>query len=332
MKTTIFEKYTSYRIKPKNFKLEDEKLFKHEFIKTIERSYYFYLTNPSIINLEIYKFKPYTKYTKFGKEKKIRILKDFIKNNLKLEETVVLENGIWIFDNKAHVYGHFLMDTLMRFTSLDKDIKKNIPILIPHQFNIDWILEIFDFFDAPYIVLKENVRYKIRTLLVTSLIAEPGNFNKEALSIMKERFMKIFLNYINNEKFKTYEKIWIDRKFARRPVKNFGEIEIVLQRHGYHIVNLETLSLVEKIALISNCRVLAGTHGSGHSNMLFMKKNSIIIDVRDPNDNIKNAFFSLASELDLNYFYMERESLDNEIVVDPIKLDNLLNEVDLFKN
>ena len=63
-----------------------------------------------------------------------------------------------------------------------------------------------------------------------------------------------------------------------------------------------------------------------------MKKNSIIIDVRDPNDNIKNAFFSLASELDLNYFYMERESLDNEIVVDPIKLDNLLNEVDLFKN
>ena len=39
----------------------------------------------------------------------------------------------------------------------------------------------------------------------------------------------------------------------------------------------------------------------------------------------------MASELDLNYFYMERESLDNEIVVDPIKLDNLLNEVDLFK-
>ena len=39
---------------------------------------------------------------------------------------------------------------------------------------------------------------------------------------------------------KRMKKTWTDRKFVRRPVKNFGEIEIVLQRHGYHIVNLET--------------------------------------------------------------------------------------------
>ena len=332
MKTTIFEKYTSYRVKPKNLKLEDEKLFEHEFVKTIDKSFYFYLTNSSIINLEIYKFKPYTKFTKFGSEKKIRILKDFIKNKLNYKETIFLENGLWIFDNKAHVYGHFLMDTLMRFTSLDEKIKKNIPILIPHQFNLEWILEIFNFFDAPYIVLKQNVRYKIRSLLVTSLIAEPGNFNHEALKIMKKQFMMRFLNSINDEKIKTYEKIWIDRKFARRPVKNFSEIEKVLKKYDYHIVNLEALSLIKKISLISNSKVLAGTHGSGHSNMIFMNENSIIIDIRDPNDYIKNAFFSLASDLNLNYFYMERESSDGEIIVDPIKLDNLLSEVELFKD
>ena len=38
-----------------------------------------------------------------------------------------------------------------------------------------------------------------------------------------------------------------------------------------------------------------------------MNKNSKIFEVRDLNDTLKNAVFSLASALEVNYFYMERE-------------------------
>ena len=72
-------------------------------------------------------------------------------------------------DIKARIYGHF-NGYIDEVTSLDKDIKKHLYI-DSAPFNIDWILEIFDFL-VIYIVL-ENVRYKIRTLLVASLIAEP---------------------------------------------------------------------------------------------------------------------------------------------------------------
>ena len=62
--------------------------------------------------------------------------------------------------------------------------------------------------------------------------------------------------------------------------------------------------------------------------MLFLKPGSKVVDIRDPNDNIKNAFFSMASELDLNYYYMEREKVSHEVIIDPKKLKNLLSSLD----
>ena len=49
--------------------------------------------------------------------------------------------------------------------------------------------------------------------------------------------------------------------------------------------------------------------------------------IRDPNDNIKNAFFTLSSELDLKYYYMEREDINSNIVINPNKLENLLKSL-----
>ena len=36
----------------------------------------------------------------------------------------------------------------------------------------------------------------------------------------------------------------------------------------------------------------------------------------------------MASELDLNYYYMEREKVSHEVIIDPKKLENLLSSLD----
>ena len=56
-----------------------------------------------------------------------------------------------------------------------------------------------------------------------------------------------------------------------------------------------------------------------------MNKKTKVVDVRDPKDNIKNAFFTLASEFDLDYYYMEREA-DDKIIIDSDKLDKIFSE------
>ena len=61
--------------------------------------------------------------------------------------------------------------------------------------------------------------------------------------------------------------------------------------------------------------------------MIFMKKNTSVVDIRDPRDNVKNAFFTLASEFDLNYYYMERDVSNDQIIIDPNKLDKLLSSI-----
>ena len=66
---------------------------------------------------------------------------------------------------------------------------------------------------------------------------------------------------------------------------------------------MEDLSITEKINLLQNTNVLLGSHSSGLINICF--KPEEVVDIRDPNDNIKNAFFH-GFELDLNY-YMEKK-------------------------
>ena len=55
----------------------------------------------------------------------------------------------------------------------------------------------------------------------------------------------------------------------------------------------EELSIEEKINLMKNVDALIGSHSSGLTNMLFMKSETKVIDIRDPNDKIKNAFLNL---------------------------------------
>ena len=116
-------------------------------------------------------------------------------------------------------------------------------------------------------------------------------------------------------------------KKHRRPIENILEIKPILKKYNFEEVIFEDLSINQKIELLHNTEILMGSHSSGLSNMLFMNKGASIIDIRDPNDNIKNAFFTLSSELDLKYYYMEREDINSNIVINPNKLENLLKSL-----
>ena len=82
----------------------------------------------------------------------------------------------------------------------------------------------------------------------------------------------------------------------------------------------------KKIKLLGKCKNLIGIFGSGLTNMIFMKKNMNVIEIRQLNDMHNNAFYSLASATGLNYYYLFFEFKKNGLEIN-LKILSILYQV-----
>lgn len=329
-KIKIYDKYFSERKPPVNLKKSDLNLFSHEFNKEIPESHVLiekniYVINDSLISLKKLKF--YSSYIYFYPPAYKKIIKDVLRNFLRSKSGVEeIEKGIWISDNKSAVYFHWLCDALGKYYLIPDKFLDAI-VLIPKKYEISWIVEFLESLSIEYKILEEGKRYKVNKMILPSYPAPSGNFNNKNINDVSRNI--ITSCHKNKPPIGVgVKRIWISRESARRKVTNKKTIEPVLKKHNFQDYVLEDLSLSEKVELFQSAEIIAASHGSGLTNMIFMKEGTNLIDIRDPKDNIKNAFFSLASEFNLNYFYMEREETNDEtIIINPEKLDHLISSI-----
>ena len=326
-KVIIFEEIKVNRKEPINFKDEDAYLFQHELKKIIPKSYLQELNQPLIVNnsiLDLRNLNFHFKHTFYKSHSISKIAKDTLKNIIYSNKgTENLDKGVWIVNSKSRNFGHWIIDAMCRLM-LIPDRYKDYPVLLPSSFNIDWIIEIFEYLNINYILLENNQKYKVNELILTSDAHPSGNFNPEIV----KKLRNIFLDKAEKNSNEIENRVWAYREHISRAVGNFEQIEKILYKYNFQLVKTEQLNLVEKINLFKNTEILAGTHSSGLVNMIFMSKGSKLFEVRDYQDTHKNALFSLASALDIDYFYTERsESLvDGDGKIDPIKFEESLME------
>ena len=332
MKYRVLNSYTSKRSLPRNLIDKDFNLFSHELSREIKSTHYLIEKNVTVAKTFIVKFFPikiFTKYVYFYRPKLIKIIKDFVKNIIfiqKSEKERIDITPLWITDNKTSVYFHFLCDALGRYFLLENDTKeKNITVIIPKKYEIGWIVEILNYLKINFLVLEETKSYQFKKIYIPNYPAPSGNFHKENILKIREAFIKALPENLYSSS--PIRKVWVSRSKARRPVKNYIEIKNFLIDRGFEIVNLEDLSSADKVKLMSETKILAGLHGSGLTNVLFMNKDTYLLDIRDPQDNIKNAFFSLASEVEVNYYYFERENIE-DYIISKSKLENAINQIE----
>lgn len=80
----------------------------------------------------------------------------------------------------------------------------------------------------------------------------------------------------------------------RRKIVNEPELVSLLGAYGFDSVRLEDFSFAEQVAMFSQVGVLAGIHGAGLANMLFMNKGGLVLEF--VNERYKDGcFFNLAS-------------------------------------
>ncbi len=341
MKINLFNNssYISRRNKPINLEKKDEKLFIHEFKKKIPKSRLKVKKNIYIKESRLKKFKYFRfnysswRMSDFDFKWKIKFFIEDFNSFIKSENNeniVTLEKGTWVIDQKSWKYFHWLTDCLQRILFAESNTNKFPILLSSNYFEYEYIKECLEILKIPYVKIDKNKTYKVNDLIIAEHVAPSGNYNKDLILEVSEKLLGSVKDLNNN----TETKIWVSRQNSQhRKIHNFEEIIPIIEANGFTIISFENYKLTDQINLVRKATTLAGLHGAGLTNMLFMKKGSKILEIRDKNDNKNNCYFTMASDLDLNFYYFLGESIDknnlysSDYILDPKKLDYLLRQL-----
>jgi len=251
---------------------------------------------------------------------------------LKSKKTISFSHGILLTDHFSVGFFHWLGDVLQKLEALDE---KNVDIsqytfLIPSTCVHDYIYKTLQVYGLRYFVIDESTRVKVEELLYIPQIAPTGNYRRELMQNMRARFAAYFLTK------KPGKRIYITREKAqKRKIINESSLLPILKRYGFQIIAMEDFTFSEQYKIIAEANVLVSLHGAGLTNMLWLdgNKQSKVLEIRAKDDASNNCFFSLASDLDIDYYYCFAEKVNNkstqltDFKIDPETFELVLEEV-----
>jgi capsular polysaccharide biosynthesis protein len=321
-KNKLSNSYLSIRTLPINYQKKDNFLFNHELEKYIDSSYFIKKRNLYIRDMDLFSFKYFSwnyKYTKMKKYPIIFSFKKTLKNfrtiNFK-KQKISLENGIWALDEKSFHYFHWFCDTLTRYLQV-KTYNNQYPLLISSNLiEKEYIRETLNLLNINYSIYDYEVPYKIDNLLISSHITDSGNYSNSNITLLSS-LLKSSIE-VNTPK----KRIWISRnKSKHRKIANEDSLTPMLKQYGFQIIYPEDISFIEQLSLYRNAEIIGGLHGGALTNILFMNEGTKLIEIRRYGDNMNNCYFSLASELKIDYYYLESESIDEDFYISDVKVE-----------
>lgn len=322
----ILDPIRSVRPKPVNIVESDDHLFQHEYTRTIGSSVISIVHNTVILNDQIIS----------SDSKNTISSSNYLKSHLRSLSSTILSKtrspiniklAVWIAEAWTHDYFHWVTEgltklLLLRYSGITADV------LLPSKYkNFAYITESLNYFNLPFKQVPSNQLVKVDFLYRLHYNYDAGNYDYRILNILKE--------YLAQKGLQAREesRIWVSRSFARkRKLLNESNIAPVLSKYKFRIVHLETLTFAEQVKLFESSKFVAGMHGGGLTNILFMPKDGKILEIRHKSDSHSNCYFSLASNLNHKYYYLLADSQgkdphNDDCSLDPASLDLQLSKI-----
>jgi capsular polysaccharide biosynthesis protein len=229
-----------------------------------------------------------------------------------------LDGGIWITDNWTNNYFHWMCDALPRLIASQQVKQLSIVILPEHYQRHSYVKESLELLGIKIQPINRNSANLVKNLIITEHIAPSGNYNKFLMLALRERLRL-------KPSIKPYRRLYISRQKAQhRRIINENELLPILKCFHFEIVHFEDLSWFEQRHLLSETTILMSIHGAGLTNMLLLPDLVKVIEIRSYTNSHDNCFFSLASELDIDYYLLPTKpdtGIDNHTVYDSIDLE-----------
>jgi|GEM_PF-268991 len=309
--TTLRPETTSRRKLPINLKQDDLSLFSGELERVIPPTRLLKLHDVSVsaegvlfqkgrMLPESFAF-PHTR----ASWKRRSVVKFFASNYLLRRRRRFANESIWVTDDWSGGYFHWLADVLPRLFTM-KERLRDLVLLLPHEYKqLQYVADSLqpfgiggvEFVGPDEVLVCEN-------LLVPTQTAPSGHYNDELIRAVRDLMVEFYAPNATASRARASDRIYISRAGApKRKIANETEVIDVLRAFDFRIVRTEDHSLAEQVKIAAGARYVVSNHGAGLTNMLFMSRGANVLELRHATDCINNCYFTLASALDLNYFY-----------------------------
>jgi hypothetical protein len=239
-----------------------------------------------------------------------------------------LQQAISLRDISERAYFHFYNDVIAKIPYLVQHGYEvnNIPIIVAERaFNKPFFQDLLAaspfFRSLNWVIQRDQYIYCDHIIFV-----KPPALDK----VLYDTIADVF---INDQPATEHNKIFITRDKKRlRYIDNMPQVEAVLTKHGFRVVDADRLSLPEQAVLFRNTRYLAGIHGAGMTNMIFRKDYIMsMLEIFPPQPVIPYHYAVLAHTYDYRYQAMQgqtgKSKYSGGFIVDPEKLDHMLDIV-----
>lgn len=193
-----------------------------------------------------------------------------------LQEAVVIDEPSIITSHYAsHNYGHFMMDMV---PLIQQGMKLGLSMISKPL--LDWQKPIYERIGVNMesvteiperAVFLKKVFVSIRHNAVSTYAASPHH-----RSVFEAVLKNIPKGAVRNPK----KKIFLSRGASRsRNLRNRPDLEVMLQQHGFEIVQPEKLSFDEQALVFLNAEVIVSEFGAVMANVVFCKPNTKVVEI-----------------------------------------------------
>jgi len=329
----IYDSEISIRKPPINLVRNDDHLFLSEYLKIIGPSFFKKMTGVVIFDDKIVNCNPgksVSSFNKFDFYDQMSIdtgLISKVNHEIKHFAAVFLpklklNSGLWVVNHWSQGYFHWITESLAKILILH-EINNDLKVLLPFNYQEHkFIRQSLDFLKIEYSFLPLNRLTYITDVYLGHFAYSSGNYSYSVMSNLAEKFYSRRRQVSN-----PLRRIWISRDLAqKRSIENESQLYPILLKYGFEILNLEKYAFSEQVDICQSSEILAGLHGAGLTNMIFMPTGKKIIEVRRRGDDHSNCYFSLASIMDHKYYYLLADPLSSDLHQGNCILDSELLE------
>ncbi len=206
-------------------------------------------------------------------------------------------------------YYHWIVDSLPKLILLkEAGMFNDVDYFLVPNYSADYHRETLNYFGIKsHQVISSRVERHIRAdnLIVSSYTRVDGHHPEWACNGLHDTFVT------PDPSRKNDKLLYISRADAKqRRVLNEPELIAMLQKYGFEVHTMSSLSMAHKAELLNSARLIVGPHGSGSVNFVLCKPGTKILDLL-PDNCVAPFICDISLKRGLIYEYLLCESDGN---------------------